>query len=134
MKSIVPYLLFNGNCREAMNFYKDCFGGNLEIFTFADAPDPSACGNAIPDQIMHAALTKGDFVIMASDDPMGSPKAGNTISLSIPVDTIEETKALFNKLAEGGNITMPLSETFWAAQFGMLTDKYGFHWMLNCDN
>lgn len=134
MKALTPYLFFDGNCREAMKFYHHCFGGNLELLTNADSHQ-SSCPDGTkldPEQIMHASLTLGDFMIMASDNPMGQPKAGDNISLSINCTSIPETEKLFNALSEGGNVTMPLADTFWGAHFGMLTDKYGFHWMFNC--
>ncbi|KTD23108.1 PhnB protein [Legionella lansingensis] len=136
MNPITPYLFFNGNCREAMNFYKDCFGGELELTTYADAPEGNICpGSDIEsarDKIMHSMLTVGNFSIMASDNPMGTPEVGDNVSLSIQCESIPETQELFEALSKGGKITMPLADTFWDAYFGMLIDKYGFHWMLNC--
>ena len=136
MKSLIPYLFFNGNCREAMNFYKECFGGTLELMTYGDTPE-GACGGpevseADKNKIMHGCLTEGDFTMMASDNPMGAPVVGDNISISIQCESIPQTQKLFNALAEGGEIKMPLADAFWGAHFGMLTDKYGFHWMLNC--
>lgn len=134
MKALTPYLFFNGNCREAMNFYQSCFGGNLEVMTNADAPK-DACPNGmelIPEQIMHACLTHSDFMLMASDNPTGKSNVGDNISLSINCTSIQQTEKLFKALSAGGKSTMPLADTFWGSHFGMLTDKYGFHWMLNC--
>lgn len=134
MKAMTPYLFFNGNCREAISFYQSCFGGNLEIMTNADAPK-NACPEGmklVPEQIMHACLTNGDFILMASDNPMDKPKQGDNLSLSINCTSVDQTQKLFNDLAAGGKITMPLADTFWGAHFGMLVDKYGFQWMLNC--
>lgn len=134
MKALTPYLLFHGNCREAMNFYQACFGGNLEIMTNTDSPK-DACPGGIKlasEQIMHACLTQGDFVLMASDNPMDKPKVGDNLALNINCSTIPETEKLFNALSAGGKVTIPLADTFWGAHFGMLIDKYGFHWMLNC--
>jgi PhnB protein len=137
MKALTPYLIFNGNCREAMEFYKQCFGGTLEMMTFADAPEEACPGGSKPteetrDKIMHAMLTNGDLMLMASDNPMGAPVVGDNISISIHPQSISETDKLFKVLSEGGKVTMPLANTFWGAYFGMLVDKYGFHWMLNC--
>jgi PhnB protein len=137
MKALTPYLMFNGNCREAMEFYKQCFGGKLEMTTFSDAPEEACAGHTKPiietkDQIMHAILTNGDLMLMASDNPMGTPVVGDNISISIHPQSIPETDTLFKSLSEGGKVTMPLATTFWGAYFGMLVDKYGFYWMLNC--
>lgn len=134
MKALTPYLFFNGNCRDAMEFYKTCFGGTLEMMTNADAPKDAHQGNMKlePNQIMHACLTNDDFTLMASDDPMGKPKVGENLSLSIHCSTTKQTDELFKSLSAGGKVTMPLTDTFWGAYFGMLTDKYGFNWMLNC--
>lgn len=137
MKPLIPYLQFNGNCREAMEFYKNCFGGKLELMTFADAPENACPQGSMPDHmgkdnIMHACLTNGDFTLMASDNPMGAPVMGDNISINIQCETIPQTQELFKALSEGGEVTMPLANTFWGAYFGMLVDKYGFHWMLNC--
>jgi PhnB protein len=137
MKPLTPYLFFAGNAREAMDFYKDCFGGALEVMTYADAPEDACPGGTKPtdetrDKVMHACLTTGDLILMASDNPMGAPMAGDNISISIQPKDIPETERLFNALSEGGEVTMPLADTFWGAHFGMLKDKFGFHWMLNC--
>lgn len=134
MKALTPYLFFNGNCREAMNFYQSCLGGHLEVNTFANAPDNACPGGekVDPEMIMHACLSQGDFVLMAADNPMGKPIMGDNVSLSINCSTTEQTDKLFAALGVGGKVTMPLANTFWGAYFGMLTDKYGFHWMFNC--
>jgi PhnB protein len=135
MKALTPYLFFNGNCREAMNFYQSCIGGELQIMTNADAPAGACPGDMKlnPEQVMHACLTMGEFVLMASDNPMGPPKVGDNLSLSFNCTTIEQTEKLFKAFSAGGQVTMPLANTFWGAYFGMLIDKYGFHWMFNCE-
>jgi PhnB protein len=137
MKPLTPYLFFNGNCREAMEFYKDCFGGKLEVMTYGDAPEDACPGGTKPtedtkDKVMHACLTKDEVILMASDNPMGAPVVGDNISISIHPKNMSETEELFKALSAGGEVTMPLADTFWDAHFGMLKDKYGFHWMLNC--
>jgi PhnB protein len=137
MKPLTPYLFFDGNCREAMEFYKGCFGGKLEILTYGDAPEDARPGGTKPteetrDKIMHACLTSGDLILMASDNPMGAAVAGDNVSISIQPKDVSETERLFEALSEGGEVTMPLADTFWGAHFGMLKDKYGFHWMLDC--
>jgi PhnB protein len=135
MPHITPYLFFDGKCREAMEFYKSCFGGELTMSRYADGPEGAgrAEGEGKPDleRIMHACLTGGDASLMASDNPMGAPKAGDNVSLSLHCETMEDIQRLFAALSEGGKVFMPLADTFWGAHFGMLVDKYGFNWMLN---
>ncbi|HXF90306.1 MAG TPA: VOC family protein [Candidatus Nitrosotenuis sp.] len=136
MKPLTPYLFFNGNCRQAMDFYKQCFGGKLELMTYGQAPD-DACPGGQPidaknkDKIMHSCLTQDEFSLMASDNPMGAPIVGDNVSLSIQCTSMDEIQKLFTALSDGGQITMPLADTFWGAHFGMLIDKFGIHWMLN---
>jgi PhnB protein len=132
MKPLVPYLFFNGNCREAMEFYRACFGGKLEMMTYAQSPDPERCKPGDEDKIMHALLAEGDFALMASDNPVAAPAVGDNISLSAACVDGPATDRLFAALGEGGKVAMPLEKTFWGAYFGMLVDRYGIHWMLSC--
>ncbi|MBC6991032.1 VOC family protein [Hymenobacter sp. BT491] len=131
---LIPYLTFNGNCREAMTFYRDCLGGDLQIQSFADTP---AVADQMPAEaqqgVMHAILKSGDLVLMASDSGMGQVTNGNSVSLSLDCPSAEEIATLFAKLSEGGTVTMALADTFWGATFGMFTDRYGMSWMLNYD-
>lgn len=132
MKDITPYLTFNGTCRQAMTFYKDILGGELQLMDFASSPMD------VPDEaknyIMHAVLTNNNVTLMASDAMPNQPITnGNSVSLSINCQSVDEINQLFNSLAEGGQITMPLDDTFWGARFGMLIDKFGTCWMFNYD-
>lgn len=130
MAQIQPYLTFNGNCAEAMNFYKGVFGGELMMQTFGQAPMESPENSK--DRIMHAQLSNGELMIMASDGMPDQPvSAGNNVTLNVNSNSKEEQEKYFNALAEGGKITMPLQDTFWGAYFGMLTDKFGMNWMFN---
>lgn len=136
MKSLAPYLSFNGNAREALGFYKELLGGKLEIMTWADAP-ADACGGervqeALKDKVMHGCLTSGAVQLMAADSPQGQPTVGNNVHLCIECESVEEINRLFEAVGKGGKTVMPLDNTFWGARFGMVTDKYGIHWMLNC--
>jgi PhnB protein len=132
MKAAIPYLFFNGNCRDAMNFYKQCFGGTVELISYGDAPPNQNCDNAPKDQIMHASLSSHAFSLMASDNPKSIPAQGDNIDLFVECDSRAELQQLFQALSAGGAIRMPLADTFWGSHFGMLTDKYGIHWMLSC--
>jgi PhnB protein len=130
MTQINAYLSFGGNCREAMTFYQHCFGGDLEIKTFGDAPGDMMPG-AQKDQVMHAKLSNGGLLLMASDGLQEIPVKGNQINLNINCSSEKEINSFFEKLSEGGNVSMPLADQFWGARFGMLIDKFGIAWMLN---
>ncbi len=132
MTTLNPYLAFEGNCEEAMNFYAECLGGEVSaINRYKDMPDSDP---ALADKVMHGEVTAGDIRLMFADTlmPHFTLKIGNHISLSINLTDENTQTQIFNKLAEGGQVTMPLENTFWGARFGMLIDKYGFAWMLNC--
>lgn len=130
---ITPYLFFDGNCREAMEFYQSCFGGQLTLSRYSDAPEGAFGGEVVPDmeKIMHASLAGGEANLMASDNPMGAPRIGDNVALSLECETMDDIQRLFNALSEGGKVTMPLANAFWGDHFGMLVDKYGVHWMLS---
>ncbi len=130
---LVPYLGFSGNCEEAINFYKDVFNGEItQLGRYGESPMETP--EELKEKIMHARLQFGDTLIMFSD-MMGETDAdpGSMISLSIDCDSIDQLERIFPKIAEGGKITMPLQDQFWGARFGMLTDKFGIHWMFNCE-
>ena len=134
MPQLNPYLTFPGTCREAMTFYKECLGGELTMMTFGESPMGAQMPGDKQQGIMHAHLISSEFTLMASDAAMnGEVKNGNSVGLSLNCHSDEEIDGCFAKLAEGGNVTMPLGDQFWGAKFGMLTDKFGFHWMLNYD-
>ena len=134
MKQVVTYLNFDGNCRQAMEFYAKCLGAELEMMPFSVAPgDPSP---ETKDRIMHARLSKGSLnLLMASDLQPGMPfQQGNNISVSVDCESVPEIEKLFAALSEKGKVGMPLQDTFWGARFGMLTDQFGIHWMFNFDH
>ena len=134
MIPINAYLTFNGNCREAMTFYKDCLGGELSMQPVAGSPIEAQCHVTMKDQILHASLIKDELVLMGTDmiGPDGFVK-GNTMSLSLNCRSEEEINTYFNRLSADGKITHPLRVEFWGAIFGVFTDKYGINWMLNYD-
>jgi PhnB protein len=134
MKELTPYLTFDGNAREAMEFYKVCLGAELAIMTFGESPMKMQMPPGSEKRVMHARLSKGALELMASDTMPGMPfQHGNNFSMSFNCETPQETDQLFSALGAGGKVTMPLQETFWAARFGMLTDKFGVNWMFNLD-
>lgn len=126
------YLSFNGNCEEAMNFYKDCLGGELILNRFEGSPVEDECSPDMKSKIMHSSLTKGDLVLMGSDAFFaGEIKHGSSVSLALMCSSDAEITEFFDKLSSGGQVTAPLKEQFWGATFGMLIDKFGFTWLLN---
>lgn len=130
---IITYLLFNGNCEEAMNFYKDALGGSIVFMQrYGDSPMPG--GPDEKDKIMHATMSLCGTNVMFSDAG-GKRKMnfGDNFSMSVDCKTDEEIETLFKAMSEGGHITMPLQDTFWSAKFGMCTDKFGVKWMFNYD-
>jgi PhnB protein len=132
MTALTAYLSFDGNCREAMSFYRQCFRAELELTAYPDAKgQPSADPAA---RIMHSHLLKaGAPILMASDMPQpGSLKPGNNVSIAVQCESIEEAERLFATLSHGGEVRMPLMDAPWAARFGMLTDLFGVQWMINC--
>ena len=132
MPNLTPYFTFDGNCREAMNFYRDCFKGEItQIQTFAEANMP--VDEKMKSHILHAEMRAGEILLMASDgmaDFVAQP--GNNVSLTVNLTDVKEEERLFAALAAGGKVSMPLQDTFWGARYGMLTDRYGVNWMLNC--
>lgn len=131
MESISPYLFFQGNCEEAINFYHNCLGGEIAIQKFGDTEMPVE--EEYKNKVMHAELTIGELKIMFSDGaPHKKITSGDSIQMNLGFQDEVELENVFNKLAEGGTITMPLEVTFWQAKFGMLVDKFGIRWMVNC--
>jgi len=132
MTHINSYLTFNGNCREAMTFYKQCFGGELVLQTVGESPMADKMPPQMKKSILHSTLTRGSLVLMGSD--MVSDRGvirGNTVSLMLNCSSEEEIKNCYSNLSNGGEATHPLENTFWGAVFGDLTDKYGNHWLLH---
>lgn len=134
MTHINAYLNFDGNCREAMNYYKDCLGGELALQTVEGSPIEAQCPSGIKHHILHASLMKDGLVLMGSDmqGPEGFVK-GNSIALSLNCSSDEEINTFFKNLSEGGKIVHNLNQSFWGATFGVVTDKFEVRWMLNYD-
>jgi PhnB protein len=124
-----PYLNFGDNAREAMEFYKDVFGGNLTLNTFGDYGTQGDEAN----KIMHAQLeTDSGFTLMAADTPEGmSRNPGDNITVSLSGDDAEALRGYWEKLSDGGNVTMPMEKQMWGDEFGMCTDRFGIPWMVD---
>ncbi len=134
MKQVLPFLHFDGNCREAMEFYKQCLGAELFLMPYSDAPgNPEWVTPESHDRIMHSTLNGGSGpLLMASDIMPGTPHIpGKNFAVCIECESPDEIEAFFAALSAGGEVTMPLQNTFWNARFGMLKDKFGISWMLN---
>jgi PhnB protein len=125
-----PYVMFGGNAREAMEFYKDVFGGDLRLNTFGEYGMDDA---AMANKVMHAQLeTDRGFTLMASDPPPGmDPKPGNNIAISLSGEDADELRGYWEKLSAGGTVAMPLEKQMWGDEFGQLVDKFGISWMVN---
>lgn len=132
MTQLNAYFTFNGNCLEAMQFYRDCLGGELAVQTIGESPMAATMPEEMKHFVLHAALVNPVLTLMATDcvGPDGLKK-GNSISLCINCASEEEIKTLYKRLSEGGETTQPLMDTFWGALFGGLRDKYGNNWLLN---
>ncbi|MCC5916404.1 MAG: VOC family protein [Cryomorphaceae bacterium] len=131
-QAIQPYLHFNDNCKEVMQFYQSIFGGELEIMTVSDSPAKEHFPEEVHHHTLHASLSNGDFGIMASYMcGQGEVVAGNNVQLSLNCKTEEEINTLFRQLSQGGKIMSELKEEFWGGLFGMVVDKYGTRWMLS---
>ena len=133
MARINPYLNFNDNCREAMNFYKDCLGGELTITTVGESPMAAQMPPNMKDSILHASLKIGDNMLMGSDMRRKQLTDGDTVSLSLNCTSEDEQDKFFKNLSAGGTINEPLGEMPGGARIGNLTDKFGKHWVLYFD-
>ncbi|MQM23980.1 VOC family protein [Glycomyces albidus] len=126
-----PYVSFNGNAREAMEFYQSVLGGDLKVMTFGESGVP----DAPPEQVMHAQLTSADgFTVMASDTPPGMPyQPGQNISISISGEPGDAAtlRRYFEGLSEGGSVNIPLEKQMWGDEFGALVDRFGIGWMVD---
>jgi PhnB protein len=125
-----PYLSFPGTARDAMAYYQSAFGGELVLNTFGESGEQDA---AVADKIMHAMLeTPGGLTLMAADTPPGMDYSpGNTITVSLSGENGDELRGYWDKLADGGQVTMPLEKQMWGDEFGMVIDRFGTPWMVN---
>jgi PhnB protein len=134
MAQINAYITFNGNCREAMTFYKACFGGELTLQTVDGTPPEDRCPDGSPKQIMHAMLMNNELVLMGTDMRLNNEFIrGNTIAMALYCNSEQEIRKFFHCLSENGQVTEPLAHKPWGALFGCLIDPYGIFWMLSFD-
>lgn len=131
---IQPYLFYKGDCEEAFKFYERVLKGKIEaMLPHAGTPAEQHTAPEWRDKILHARLTVGDAVLMASDAPPEHYKAPQGFSVSLQIDEVAEAERVFKELSAGGNVTMPIQPTFWATRFAMFTDRFGIAWMINCN-
>ena len=129
------YLAFyNGQCEAAFKFYEQCLGGKIEaMFTHAGTPAAEHVPPELLNKIMHVRLQVGDGLLMGCDAPPDPNKSPKGFSVNIAVEQPAEADRIFHALAENGTVGMPIQQTFWAARFGMVTDRFGTPWMVNCE-
>ncbi len=134
---VEPYLMFNGRCEEAINFYKRALGAEVQLLMrFKDSPQPPPSSGdckpppGIENKVMHSSLKIGETVVMASDGRCTGEMKFDGFALSLSAKSEAEASKLFNALADGGKVTMPLGKTFFSPSFGMVADRFGVHWMV----
>jgi len=131
---VSPYLFFNGNCEAAFSFYQQVLGGTIDtMMPHEGSPAGGQVAAGWQSKILHARLVVGQFVVMGSDAPPDRFAPMKGFSLSLGVDTPAEAERIFAAFAHGGTVRMALEKTFWAERFGMLVDRFGTPWMINCE-
>lgn len=129
-----PYLSFNGQCERAFAFYEQCLGGRSgPMFRYAGSPMADQVPDDWQDKVMHASITVGGLVLMGGDvvpDRYEEPKG---FSLSLQISNTDDAERMFQDLSQDGRIVFPLEKTFWAARFGMVVDRFGIPWLINCE-
>src|SRR5260221_5536007 len=129
---VSTYLSFNGQCEAAFRFYEQCLGGRLgAIFRYAGSPMADQVSSDWQDKVMHGSVTVGEQVLMGADVERYEEHKG--FSLSVQIKSTTEAERVFRELGTGGSVLMPLEKTFWAARFGMLVDRFGIPWLINCE-
>ena len=130
-----PYLSFNGDCETAFRFYEQCLDARVvgEIFRYAGTPLAGQVPADWQNKVMHATLAIGDQTLMGGDVAPDSYERPKGFSLSLQIKSIAQAERVFNLLAKDGTVGMPLEKTFWAARFGMVVDRFGIPWLINCE-
>lgn len=132
---VQPYLFFNGRCEEAIGFYRRALGADVQmLMRFKESPEPPPPGTLPPgseNKVMHATLRIGETVVMVSDGRCAGPPDFQGVALAISVPDVTVADRLFDALTDGGQVQMPLGQTFWSPRFGMVTDRFGLSWMVS---
>lgn len=130
--NFTTYLNFDGTCAEAFRFYARTFGGTIEFSqTMGESPFAEQTPPEHRGRIMHIRLRAGDGILLGSDSPPGMPEKPSGFAITFALDDRHQAEQIFNALADGGQVEMPLAESYWADRFGMLKDRYGVRWMIN---
>ena len=130
---LTTYLNFDGQCAEAFRFYEKCLGGKIEVMMpYGESPMAGQVGPEMSSRILHASLRVGELWLMGADVPSEGFQRPQGFSVMIGLDKVEKAERVFDALSKGGTVRMALQETFWAARFGMLVDRFGTPWMVNC--
>ena len=128
---VEPYLFFEGRCEEALEFYHRALGAEVTaLLRFKESPDPNMCQPGLEDKVMHATVRIGNTTIMVSDGMSSGNLAFQGFSLTLSLTDKAEAERLFTALSDGGQVQMPLAETFWSPLFGMVADRFGVSWMI----
>src|SRR5438093_12166483 len=128
---VQPYLCFNGRCEEAIEFYRNALGAEITmLMRFKDSPDPTMCPPGAGDKVMHASFRIGETTVLASDGRCEGRLSFQGFALSLTVPNEAEAERLFAALADGGQVQMPLTKTFFSPRFGMAADRFGVSWMI----
>jgi PhnB protein len=131
---MITYVNFPGSCEEAFSFYEASLRGRLgEIFRYAGSPMADQVSANWQDKVMHGSMTVGENALMGSDVAPDRYEQPQGFSLSLQLDDTAEAERMFGELREGGRIVMPLEQTFWAARFGVVVDRFGIPWTINCE-
>jgi PhnB protein len=131
---IAPYLNFDGQCAEAFRFYEKVLGGKILVMqTHGESPIAGEVPPGWHDRVLHARLAVGDQVLMGSDSPPEHYQKPQGLYVALQIDDPADAERIYHALAENGTVTMPLEKTFWAERFGMLVDRFGTPWMVNCE-
>jgi PhnB protein len=134
IQTVNPYLHFRGDCETAFKFYEQVLGGKIAMtMRFGEMPSAEQMPE-MKNQIAHVRMTMGESVLMGSDAPPDRYSAPQGFSICVSVDKPAEAERIFHALAEKGNVGMPIQKTFWAERFGMLVDRFGIPWMVNCES
>jgi PhnB protein len=131
---MTPYLSFKGECEAAFNFYEECLGGRPgELFRYAGTPLANQVPEDWSNKIMHGSLMVGGQVLMGGDVAPDKYEAPKGFSLSLRIKSTIDAERIFHALARGGRVLVPMEKTFWAERFGMVVDRFGIPWLINCE-
>jgi PhnB protein len=128
-----PYLAFNGHCEEAFKVYENCLGGKIQtMMMWGDSPMADQVPPEWQSKVIHATLIVAETALLGADSPPDRYEEPKGFSVTIQIDDAAEAERIFGALSENGTVTMPIQRTFWAVRFGMVTDRFGIPWMVNC--